>query len=504
MKRLDTMANARLFDGIISALRRLTHYWIHIMQTLSIQHGTLVTMDQYRRVLGDSWVHVQDGRIVALGVHAESVPPPADRVIDARGKVVLPGFINAHTHVNQILLRGGPSHGRQLHDWLFNVLYPGQKAMRPEDVAVAVRLYCAEAVRSGITTINDNADSAIYPGNIEAAMAVYGEVGVRVVYARMFFDRMDGRIQGYVDALKARSPQVELCSIMEETAVAKDRITALSDQYHGTAGGRISVWPAPASTPAVTVEGMRWAQAFARDRAVMWTLHMAESDHDERLHWMSPAEYMECHGLLDERLQVAHCVYFDRKDVRLLHRHNVKVASQVVSNAYLGSGVAPVPEMVERGMAVGIGTDDGNCNDSVNMIGDMKFMAHIHRAVHRDADVLTPEKILEMATIDGARSLGMDHEIGSIETGKRADLILLDLRHPQTTPHHHLAATIVFQAYGNEVDTVLIDGNVVMENRRLSFLPPERELAFLEEAQSRATAILQRANMVANPAWRSL
>jgi cytosine/adenosine deaminase-related metal-dependent hydrolase len=127
--------------------------------------------------------------------------------------------------------------------------------------------------------------------------------------------------------------------------------------------------------------------------------------------------------------------------------------------------------MVERGMAVGIGTDDGNCNDSVNMIGDMKFMAHIHRAVHRDADVLTPEKILEMATIDGARSLGMDHEIGSIETGKRADLILLDLRHPQTTPHHHLAATIVFQAYGNEVDTVLIDGNVVMENRRLSFLP---------------------------------
>ena len=478
--------------------------FIHIMQTLSIQHGTLVTMDQYRRVLGDSWVHVQDGRIVALGVHAESVPPPADRVIDARGKVVLPGFINAHTHVNQILLRGGPSHGRQLYDWLFNVLYPGQKAMRPEDVAVAVRLYCAEAVRSGITTINDNADSAIYPGNIEAAMAVYGEVGVRVVYARMFFDRMDGRIQGYVDALKARSPQVELCSIMEETAVAKDRITALSDQYHGTAGGRISVWPAPAITPAVTVEGMRWAQAFARDRAVMWTLHMAESDHDERLHWMSPAEYMECYGLLDERLQVAHCVYFDRKDVRLLHRHNVKVASQVVSNAYLGSGVAPVPEMVERGMAVGIGTDDGNCNDSVNMIGDMKFMAHIHRAVHRDADVLTPEKILEMATIDGARSLGMDHEIGSIETGKRADLILLDLRHPQTTPHHHLAATIVFQAYGNEVDTVLIDGNVVMENRRLSFLPPERELAFLEEAQSRATAILQRANMVANPAWRSL
>ena len=119
------------------------------MQTLSIQHGTLVTMDQYRRVLGDSWVHVQDGRIVALGVHAESVPPPADRVIDARGKVVLPGFINAHTHVNQILLRGGPSHGRQLHDWLFNVLYPGQKAMRPEDVAVARQAVVAVVAEHG-------------------------------------------------------------------------------------------------------------------------------------------------------------------------------------------------------------------------------------------------------------------------------------------------------------------------------------------------------------------
>jgi atrazine chlorohydrolase/5-methylthioadenosine/S-adenosylhomocysteine deaminase/melamine deaminase len=461
-------------------------------------------MDPGRQLLYDAWVHIEDSHITSIGKHSEQAPPVADKIIDSRGKVLLPGFINAHTHVSQIMLRGGPSHGRQLYDWLFNVLYPGQRALSPEDVSVAVKLYCMEAIRSGITTINDNVDSAIYPGNVEAAMSVYRETGVRAIYARMFFDRIDPKITSYIETLKARAPRTEMCSIKEETDTAIERIKKIFREYHGAAEGRISVWPAPAITPAVTVEGMKWAQEFARENNIMWTLHMAETDHDERIHWMSPTEFMECHGLLDARLQVAHCVFSDRKDIRLLQRHHVKVASQVVSNAYLGSGLAPIPDMVERGITVGIGTDDANCNDSVNMIGDMKFMAHLHRAFHRDADVLTPERILEMATIDGARSIGMEKEIGSVEPGKKADLILIDLSHPQTTPHHNIAATLVFQAYGNEVDTSIINGQVVMENRELAFIPPSSEKTFLAEAQARSRDAVNRAHMISDPVWRSL
>lgn len=473
------------------------------MSTLLLKNATLVTMDPLRRIIKNGWLLIEDAHISQIGESADNAPS-ADATVDAEGKVALPGFINAHTHVNQILLRGGPSHGKQLYDWLLNVLHPGLKAMTPEDVGVATRLYCLEAVKAGITTVVDNADSALYDGFPEAALGVYKEVGERVVYARMFFDQAHPDMDRYGETVQARSPSIATPNTREDSERVFEHIESLFRAFHSGPEGRISVWPAPAITPMVSIEALKWAESFAEEKDVMWTVHMAETEHEERCHWMTPMDFLEHHQLLGPRLQCAHCVYSTPKDIRLMQKYDIKVASQPVSNGYLGSGVAPIPELVQRGVSVGIGTDDANCNDSVNMLSDMKIMAHVHRAARADANALTPEKILEMATIDGARTVGMEKYIGSLEVGKLADVILLDMKHPQTTPMHHIAATLVFQAYGTEIDTVIVNGEVLMQDRAPKRERFHEEVQLLDQAQSRAEALCKKVGFSTDPSWESL
>jgi atrazine chlorohydrolase/5-methylthioadenosine/S-adenosylhomocysteine deaminase/melamine deaminase len=473
---------------------------------IAITGGRVLTMDPERRVLEPGTVVVEDQFIAGVGAPGD-VDTAGAEVIDARGTAVLPGFVNTHTHVPQILLRGGASHDRGLLDWLFNVLYPGLAAYSDEDIRVGTLLYCAEALRAGITTVVDNED--VRPGDFAragaAGIGAFTEAGIRAIYARMYFDAARPELDELAATLRARSPGV----IGADQSAGTDHVLADLDRlirtHDGAAGGRIRVWPGPAIPFMVSEKGMRAAQQIAAERTGGWTMHVSEDPVEARVHWMNAPEYLHDLGCLDHRLLAAHCVHVDSRDVRLFRQHDVKVSTQPVSNSYLAAGVAPVPELLANGVCVGIGTDDANCNDSVNLISDMKVLALLHRAVHRDASVVTPEKILEMATIDGARCIGMDGEIGSLEVGKRADIVTLDLRHPQTVPAHDLAATIVFQAYGNEVDTVLVDGAVVMRGRVLSFLPtPAAEAALLRDAGERADAILARSGIAGSRAWRRL
>jgi len=175
--------------------------------------------------------------------------------------------------------------------------------------------------------------------------------------------------------------------------------------------------------------------------------------------------------------------------------HDVKVAHNPVSNLYLASGVAPITKMVSNGVTVGIGTDDANCNESVNMIQAMKIAALSQRGANYDASALTSEKVVEMATIDGARALGLEDEIGSLETNKKADIILIDADCPQLLPLHHIPNGLVYQAYGTEIETVIVDGSIVMEDRKLSFLDEKEEKAFYKEAQKRSVDIAKRARL---------
>lgn len=476
------------------------------MSRIAVTGGRVLTMDAERRVLEPGTVLIEDQFIAAVGA-PESIDVGDAEIIDVTGMAVLPGFVNTHTHVPQILLRGGASHDRGLLDWLFNVLYPGLAAYSDEDIRVATLLYSAEALRSGITTVVDNEDvrPADFAGAGAAGIGAFTDAGIRAIYARMYFDAPRAELDGLAATLRAKSPQTPGSDQSASTDHVLADLDRLISRHDRTANGRIRVWPGPAIPFMVSEKGMRAAQEIAATRTGGWTMHVSEDPVEARLHWMNAPEYLHDIGCLDHRLLAAHCVHIDSRDVRFFRQHDVKVSTQPVSNSYLAAGIAPVPELLANGVCVGIGTDDANCNDSVNLISDMKVLALIHRAAHRDASIITPEKILEMATIDGARCIGMDGEIGSLEVGKRADLITLDLRHAQTVPAHDLAATIVFQAYGNEVDTVLVDGAVVVRGRVLSFLPtPEDEHALFTDAAERSTAILARSGIAGTRPWRRL
>ncbi|GAB4384365.1 MAG: amidohydrolase [Elainellaceae cyanobacterium] len=473
------------------------------MPLTAIINGRVLTMNQERNLIEQGTILVEDDRIVAVGPSSSLEVSPGTEVIDATGMAVLPGFINAHTHVSQILQRGGPSHDRDLYDWLFNVLYPGLAAYTPEDARAAAYLFCAEAVRSGTTTIVDNEDAGQYEAIAHATLKSFQQIGIRAVYARMFFDAPRESMSDYLNSVMAKEPAVKHVNNIETTEQALTAIEQLIRQFHGTENGRISVWPAPSIPLVVSDKGLQQSQQIAKSNGTMWTLHLAECAIENQITWPSPTEYLYNHGLLDERLLAAHCIYMNERDLRLLRQHQVKVSTQVASNAYLGSGIAPVPDMITSGITVGMGTDDANCNDSVNLLNDMKLLSHIHRAHTRDAAVLTPEKILELATIDGARAIGMEREIGSLEVGKKADIILIDLNHPQMIPCHNLPAALVFQSYGNEVNTVMVDGKVLMRYRELSFLPSEHEFTFYQETTKRSLAMLERAGIKSSREWKS-
>jgi cytosine/adenosine deaminase-related metal-dependent hydrolase len=209
---------------------------------------------------------------------------------------------------------------------------------------------------------------------------------------------------------------------------------------------------------------------------------------------MTNVQYLDAIGFLGPEVLASHMVNVSPNDIRLLKANGVGIGYCPASMMACGGGVAPVVEYVNAGLSVGIGTDDPNANQSVNILSEMKFVA-LAQNQRYGSNALSPEKVLEMATIDGARALGLDDQIGSIEPGKKADLIVLDLTPAHTQPLHNVASVLVYQANGSEVETVVVDGRVLMENRQLAYLDHEQERDFLVQVQSASEQLLDRAGM---------
>jgi atrazine chlorohydrolase/5-methylthioadenosine/S-adenosylhomocysteine deaminase/melamine deaminase len=463
---------------------------------LLITNAYVVSMDPDRRVLRDGAIAIREDRIEAVGTMAELGERPAARVIDAGGKVALPGFVNSHTHATHNLQRGGPSDDRVLYDWLVNSLNPSMKAYRRDDVRLAARLYCLEAIRSGITTFVDNADYARHSFHPEEAIGVFQEFGLRAIYGRLFFDTVPEELGPYFEAMEEKEPEINHdAEFLEDANKALADTEALIDRFHGSADGRISVWPAPAIAVTTTKAGLLGARDLAKRKGTMLTIHVAQSPHDRLQAGVSSVEYLAAIGFLGPWVLANHMVQVEYNDLRILRDRDVRIAHNPVSNMYVADGIAPIAEMNLAGITVGIGTDDCNANQSVSVISDMKFAALAQKVKYGSSAAITAEKVLEMATIDGARAIGMEEEIGSLEVGKKADLSLVDLNHPQTTPWHNAASALVYQAYGNEVDTVLVDGQVLMEGRRLVALDAEQEADLLVASQQASGEVLDRAGM---------
>lgn len=471
------------------------------MVDLLVTGGTHVTMDPERRVIDDGAIAIDDGELLAIG-HRDDIEGryEAEREIDATGHAVLPGLISSHVHVSDILLRGGIATDRGHYDWLFNIKFPGVYHMTPEEHGIASALYCSEAIRGGVTTFVENgvgAGGGYSTDIVERKFEVYDNAGIRNVYGQSFVDTaMTEEVTEFVELITRREPSIDHHDRqMTETGTALDGIEGLIERFHGTAGGRQHVWPAPVSPRSTTREGLIGSAELAERHDVMTTTHVAETPHDNAAvggDHLSMTEYLHEIGYLGDRALLGHCVHLSDRDIRLIRRSGTRVAHNPLTNLALGAGFARIPTLRANGIPVGLGTDNTSASDTINMINDLRFAALLHKAVHADPGAMTAEAALEMATIQNARAIGMADQLGSLESGKRADVVILDLDHPHLTPHRDVVSAIVYQAQGHEVDTVICDGEIVMAEGRLPGID-DGYPDLLETAERASMAVIERA-----------
>jgi len=425
-------------------------------EDLVVRAGTVVTMDPERRVIHDGAVLVHDGRISAVGSRDDVSPSSqTTRVIDAPDGLLIPGLVNTHTHLFQTLLKG-LGDDRPLYQWLREMTMPAAVALEEPDCEAAALAGAVEAIRSGTTTLVDFMYVHPRPGLTDAVIRGLEAAGVRAVVARGFITRGS--------ELGVPTP------LLESASAALADVERMVGRYNGD-GCLVRVGVAPTLLWMVDEDGLRQAREFANAHGTLITYHLAETSFEVEFalahHGGRETEYLSRIGALGPDFLAVHCTKLDAEDIAILRHHEVTVSHNPISNMYLASGVPPIPDMLEAGLSVGLATDGPASNNNQNMIHVLKFAALLQKVAREDPVALTAPKVLEMATIGGARAIGLGDEIGSIEVGKRADLAVMAFDNPFVTPVHDPVSALVYAALGSEARWVVIDGAVVMADGHL-------------------------------------
>lgn len=399
-----------------------------------------------------------DGSIIAaVGCVSQEFEKQADRIIDGSGLLAIPGLINAHTHTPMSLLRNYGS-DLELMDWLNQKIFPAEDRMDEESAYYGALLSIGEMIRSGCTAF---ADMYMFEEQIvKAALSS----GVRANVSKGLVG--DGESEDSLSRL--------------------ERNKWLYDQYNGEGDGRIKVDFGP-HAPYTCGDALfvKVAEAAAQRPGAGIHVHLSETrgevENSIRQFGMTPTARLEKLGLFDSaRVIAAHCVHLCREDLEFLSSHNVTAVHNPSSNLKLASGFAPVGTLLEHGIPVALGTDGSSSNNNQNVCEELHLAAVLAKAAAQDAKILPAYQAMELATTNGAKALGREDQIGSIEVGKQADLALINIRQLHWTPHTDLTAALVYSMCGSDVDTVICDGKLLMENKRLLTIDEEKVMAEVE------------------------
>ncbi len=383
-------------------------------------------------------IYVEGSRIVSIGKAPDSFL--VDKVIEGKDKLAIPGLINCHTHSYMSFMRN-IADDLSFMDWLFGRIDPIEQQMTDEDTYWGACLAIIEMMKSGTTCFND------MQMNIHQTTRAVRESGMRAVICR-----------GLVGSGGDEAGQMRLKQAYEErdAAVDCDRMTFMLGPH------------APYTCDDAF---MRIVSEEAKKNHMGIHVHLSESESEiqqiKEKYGCSPIEMAERNGLFDVPAIAAHCVQITERDMEILKEKNVSVVTNPASNMKLGNGFAPVPAMLEKGINVCLGTDGAASNNSLNLFHELSLLTLIHKGVNRTPQCISAEEGFRIATINGARALGLEKEIGSLEAGKKADIAILDLNVPSLNPRNNLLAGLSYSANGSEVETVIIDGKVTMENRKV-------------------------------------
>ena len=417
-------------------------------------------------------VGVRDGRIVSVGSEPDA---SWDSVIDARGAYLLPGFIQTHVHLCQTLFRGFAD-DMPLLDWLKRRVWPMEAAHSPRTLRASATLAAAELLLSGTTT----ALTMETVHDTDVVFEALAESGMRAVVGKCMMDADDD--------VPAR--------LRENTWASIDESLALKKRWDHAAGGRLRAAFAPRFAVSCSRELLEAVGDLSKRHDTLVHTHASENrdevDVVRRLTGgLGNLEYFDDVGLMTPRLCAAHCVWVTDADLQALSRHDVKVLHCPSSNLKLGSGIAPVAEMRKHGISVSLGADGAACNNRLDMFDEMRLAATV-QAIRVGPGALPAREALWMATREGARALGMETEIGSIEEGKRADLILVERDRPHLAPTADPWSTLVYAARGSDVRLTMVDGEVLVRDFSLANMD---QAGVVAEASTASAELLKRAGI---------
>lgn len=391
-----------------------------------------------RDVIKETDIYIEGSRIVGIGEKPEGFS--ADKVVDGKDRLAIPGLINCHTHSYMSFMRN-VADDLSFMDWLFGTIDPIEQQMTDEDTYWGACLAIIEMMKSGTTCFND------MQMNIHQTTRAVKESGMRAVICR-----------GLVGSGNDEAGQSRLKQAYEERDAAKDC-------------DRLTFMLGPHAPYTCDDAYMRIVSEEAKKNNMGIHVHLSESESEiqqiKEKYGCSPIEMADKNGLFDVPAIAAHCVQITESDMDILRKKHVSVVTNPASNMKLGNGFAPVPAMLEKGINVCLGTDGAASNNSLNLFHELSLLTLIHKGVNRTSQCISAREGFRIATINGAKALGLEKETGSLEVGKKADIAILNLNTPSLTPRNNLLAGLSYSANGSEVETVIIDGKVTMENRKV-------------------------------------
>jgi 5-methylthioadenosine/S-adenosylhomocysteine deaminase len=411
---------------------------------LLVLGGTIVTMDQTRRVIEDGGIAIASGRIVAIGPRAEIERSYTSRQrVSSAGKVLTPGLINGHTHIPMVLFRG-LADDLDLQEWLTKYIFPAEaNNVTEEFVRVGARLGLAEMIRGGTTTYCDMYYFEDAIADETAKAGVRGVLGETIIDFPVADNKTNAEGMAYVERFVAHWKGHDLI------------IAAI----------------APHAPYTVSEEHLKAARAFSDRTGAPIVTHIAETkrevDDMVKAKGASPVAYLDRIGFLNNRVIAAHMVWPQGSDISILQKRGVGVVHNPQSNMKLAAGVAPVPRMLNDGVLLGLGTDGAASNNDLNMWEEMDTVAKLHKVFTGDPKVISAQQAFELATIRGAQALHLEKEIGSLEVGKRADLLVINRDTLNQIPLYNIYSDLVYATKAADVETVIINGRIVMRDRRL-------------------------------------
>lgn len=417
----------------------------------------LIPMSGGEAYLKDAYLVIEGQYIKAIGQGAAPVDQ-YDKVIDGQNRVALPGFVNTHTHAAMTLLRGYAD-DMPLMDWLEKKIWPLEAKLTADDVYWGTMLAITEMIKSGTVCF---ADMYFF---MDAAARAVANSGIRAVLSR-----------GMIGV----GPENELAFSESREMVKK---------WHDSNDGRIKCMLGPHAPYTCPPDYLKRVIELSEELEVGLHIHVAETKGEfediQRLYGSTPVVHLDKIGLFNRQVVAAHCVHLSQEDIKILAAKRVGVAHNPESNMKLGSGIAPVQEMLAAGITVALGTDGASSNNNLDMLQEMRSAAYLQKVHLMDPTVIPALQALQMATVNGARALGLESEIGQLRPGFKADIIIMDLKHPHMLPVYDPVSNIVYSAQASDVETVIVDGKILMEDRVIKAFDEEEVLAKAREAAMR-------------------